>query len=184
MSRKKIIQLVTGLCICMLTVSLASCGKKEPSISYNQTLKQAKSDGKSYYAMISLKNATPILLVTDGVYDEGREKQATFFATPYYTDSKKKVKKEEEISSSGTAYPLMADESGIYTTSGNEIDIYQIDKETKKLVLEKSYIEDYASDGTVKYTKSIEGKVKKSNESEFDKAMNTKAKVIHFKKIK
>lgn len=184
MSRKRIIQFTTGVCICMLAISFVACGKKEKTISYDKIMHEAAKEGNAYYSIIKLKGQEPILLVTSDIYDEGNEKQATIDCTPYYVDKNEKIKKADEIFSAGTAYPLMADENGIYVMTGHEIDTYQIDQKTKKFTLMSSYIEDFDSDGNAKYTKSIDGEVEKSKESEFNKAMNITAKAIHFSKIK
>jgi hypothetical protein len=92
------------------------------------------------------------------------------------------------VCSGGTAYPIAADKTGIYTAGGHEVSKYSLDIQNKKLKLIKKYIMffhkvfDKVNEISIGI---IDGKNKIVSEADFNKAYEEygNAKTIYFKRL-
>lgn len=117
-------------------------------------------------ALVDTSAKEQVLLVTDATYDDGTGRQVTFVCEVYYTINNK-VKALGTIMSAGTAYPIAADRTGIYTASGHSVERYVINEKSGELELAEAAYEIYDENGNVTYEKEIGGVRGVSNEAEF-----------------
>lgn len=90
-----------------------------------------------------------ILLATDSTYDyEGS--QAGLFAQVYILKDAG-TKNLGSISSTGTAYPVSYDESGIYVGGGHFVARYTVDEKEERLILAESVSVSYDEEGNPSY---------------------------------
>lgn len=153
---------------------------------YHEFLMNYDCQGQEYYySFIELSGYDyPILLLSDGVYKDNNGQDIAMWTDIYYP-VKSKVMLFGNISSVGTAYPISADTTGIYTAGGHEAAKYDLDMERQKLKLINKYSMFFYKTGekvdsvSVKITGN-ENKI--VTEEEFNNAYEeyTNAKVIYF----
>jgi len=155
---------------------------------YTEFLKNYNSHGEEYYySFIELNGyVDPILLLSDLVYSDNESKVA--LCTDVYYPVNNKVTLFGSICSDGTAYPIAATTSGIYTAGGHEVTEYSLDIQNQKLKLIKKYIMFFHKIGEKVNAISIGviGDEKKIvSEEEFDKAYKEyeNAETIYFKHL-
>ena len=108
---------------------------------YNTFLKSFDCKGdKYYYSFIELDGYDyPILLLTNGVYKFKNERDVTIWTDVYYPVNNQ-ITRFGGIGSDGTAYPISADKSGIFTSGGHNVAKYGLDVKSGKLKLIYKYI--------------------------------------------
>lgn len=95
---------------------------------------------KYYYSFIELQGYDyPILLLTDGVYKFKNLGEVTIGTDIYYPINNE-IKRFGKIGSDGTAYPISADSSGIFTAGGHNVAKYSLDVKNGKLKLIYKYL--------------------------------------------
>lgn len=93
-----------------------------------------------YYTLIELDGYDyPILLISNAVYKDNHERRVAMGTDIYYPVSNQ-ITRFGSIGSNGTAYPISADKSGIFTAGGHEVAKYGLDVEKRKLKLIYKYI--------------------------------------------
>jgi hypothetical protein len=107
---------------------------------YDTFLKNFNCQGKEYYySFIQLIGYDyPILLLSDGVYNSDGRKVA--MGTDIYYPVNNEVISLGGIGSDGTAYPISANKTGIFTAGGHEVTKYGLDIQNRKLKLINKYI--------------------------------------------
>jgi hypothetical protein len=108
---------------------------------YNTFLKNFDCKGdKYYYSFIELDGYDyPILLLSDAVYKFNNESDVAM-GTDIYYPVKKQITRFGGIGSDGTAYPISADKTGIFTSGGHNVAKYGLDIKSGKLKLIYKYI--------------------------------------------
>lgn len=112
------------------------------------------------------EKAYPIILGTDGVYDNRDGNMTTIVATLYCV-SEDGLKEIGEVSSGGTAYPLQYGQTGIYLCSNHIGNRLTIDTKTWELKIAERVQVEYSKDSQEKYYYETGGEVRDSNEAEF-----------------
>lgn len=108
---------------------------------YDEFLKNFNCQGeKYYYSFIELVGYDyPILLLSDGVYKFKNQGEVTIGTDIYYPINNE-ITRFGNIGSDGTAYPISADKSGIFTAGGHNVAKYSLDVKNGKLKLIYKYI--------------------------------------------
>lgn len=117
--------------------------------------------GQAYTYVDVLGSEKPILLVTEGTYDNQDGKNDAVSISAYvYLEDENGVSCGSMIASEGTAYPIAVKDGLLYTAGGHMIEADCISQETHALMV-KSYIsEDFDENGTAHYT----GFIRSSNQ--------------------
>lgn len=156
----KIKKFVSFLIICASVFSLFACGaeseSKDIAAIYGETVSELEDN--ELFAIIDTNAASPVLLVTSQVYNDGMGNQAALKCDVYYLVDKE-VKKIGTIESMGTAYPISYDKTGIYSASGYDMHRFEIEKSGVMKLAEGVY-EQFDENGNVTYT------IKKGDKSE------------------
>lgn len=141
---------------------------------YDTFLNNFNCQGKEYYySFIKLVGYEyPILLLSDAVYNntDGRK---VAMGTDIYYPVNNEVTRFGGIGSDGTAYPISANTTGIFTAGGHNVAKYSLDVKNGKLKLIYKYIMffDVVSEEVRAITVGIIGnKNKIVSEKELDKA--------------
>lgn len=108
---------------------------------YNEFLKKFYCKGeKYYYSFIELDGYDyPILLLSNGVY-KFKDQGEVAMTTDIYYPINNEITSFGNIGSDGTAYPISADKSGIFTAGGHNVAKYSLDVKNGKLKLIYKYI--------------------------------------------
>jgi hypothetical protein len=108
---------------------------------YYEFLKNFNCHGDEYYySLIELDGYDyPILLLSNAVYKDNHERRVAMGTDIYYPVNNQ-ITRFGSIGSDGTAYPISADKSGIFTAGGHEVAKYGLDVEKGKLKLIYEYI--------------------------------------------
>lgn len=108
---------------------------------YDDFLKNFNCQGeKYYYSFIELVGYDyPVLLLTNGVY-KFKDKGEVAMGTDIYYPINNEITRVGNIGSDGTAYPISADKSGIFTSGGHNVAKYSLDVKNGKLKLIYKYI--------------------------------------------
>lgn len=108
---------------------------------YDEFLKNFNCQGeKYYYSFIELDGYDyPILLLSNGVYKFTNHGEVAMGTDIYYPINNE-ITRLGNIDSDGTAYPISADKSGIYTAGGHNVAKYSLDVKNGKLKLIYKYI--------------------------------------------
>ena len=132
------------------------------------------------YAFLDMGYDYMVLLTSDLIYDEGREKQAAVDCDIYYPVGDE-AKKLGSIMSDGTAYPITFTKEGIFVASGHKIEKYVISKEAT-LYLEKGVYEQFDEAGNVVYTSRMGEKENESSQQEYQEIVNEygRSQIVHF----
>lgn len=117
-------------------------------------------------ALVDTNAKEQVLLVTDLTYDDGTGRQVSIMCDVYYSVNNK-VRDLGTIMSGGTAYPITADRTGIYTAGGHSVERYVIDERAGELKLVEAMYEIYDENGDVAYEKEVNGVRGVSSENEF-----------------
>lgn len=152
---------------------------------YDEFLKNFDTQGeKYYYSFIELVGYDyPILLLSNGVYGE----EVALWTDVYYPINNEIIK-FGTLMSVGTAYPISANTTGIFTAGGHEVSKYDLDIQNQKLRLISEYLVFfYKVEQEVKaITVGIIGNENKIvSQDDFDKANKEygDAKIILFKRL-
>ena len=108
---------------------------------YNEFLKNFNCKGdKYYYSFIELEGYDyPILLLSNAVYKDNHERRVAMGTDIYYPVNNQ-ITRFGSIGSEGTAYPISANKSGIFTSGGHEVAKYGLDVKNGKLKLIYEYM--------------------------------------------
>lgn len=156
-----------------------------PNIYYD-FLKNFNTQGKEYYySFIELEGYEyPILALSDGVFqDETKSYVALGTSIYYYVQGK--VTCFGDLYSGGTAYPISADKTGIFTAGGHEMAKYNLDVEKQVLHLMESCKVDFNTKGEATYMATKDSNDELITSDEFDKEYEkyTNAQVVYFLKL-
>lgn len=181
MDKKKSILLC--LIVCVLTVSLCSCGNKneDHTAMYGETIDSLEDN--EFFAIIETNTSSPVLLITsqDYVYDDVSGNRAALCCDVYYAIGEE-VKKVGTVESFGTAYPVSYDNTGIYTASGHAMHRFEMDENAGKIVLAESISEQFDENGNASYTLEKAGKKETITEEDYYRAFEkySEAVVVNF----
>ena len=154
---------------------LTACGAKKTDNIYHDTIAALpKSD---YTATVDIGLDKPVLLVTDGVYDDGDGNEAAIYCDVYYPVGKK-VQKIGTIESMGTAYPIAFGKDGIYAALDRGVQKYAVDSADGKLVMTQNIYVSYDTEGTASYFNEESGTAKSVSVSEYDSAEDVYAHCV------
>ena len=108
---------------------------------YNEFLKKFNCQGEEYYySFIRLTGYDyPILLLSNAIYMDNHEHKVAMGTDIYYPVNNQ-ITRFGNIGSDGTAYPISADKSGIFTAGGHNVAKYSLDVKNGKLKLIYKYI--------------------------------------------
>lgn len=179
----KIKSILSCIMVCMLTISLCSCGNKNKSdeyaAMYGATIGGLEDD--ELFAIVETNAASPVLLVTSQYYEDGLGNQASIWCDVYY-EVDGEVKKIGVIESLGTAYPVSYDKTGIYAAAGHGMQRFEIDEKTGTIVLAEGLYEQFDENGNPSYTLEKEGKREELTEEAYDKGFEKykEATVVDF----
>jgi hypothetical protein len=156
---------------------------------YGEFLKNFNCQGeKYYYSFIELAGYDyPILLLSNGVYKFNNESEVALWTDIYYPINNE-ITKFGNIMSDGTAYPISANTTGIFTAGGHEATKYGLDIQNRKMKLITKYIMFFHKVGQEvnAITVGIIGDEKKIvSEEEFNKAIKEygNANIVFFKRL-
>ncbi|HKM34188.1 MAG TPA: hypothetical protein VJY54_05540 [Lachnospiraceae bacterium] len=156
---------------------------------YDEFLKNFDTQGeKYYYSFVELVGYDyPILLLSDGVYKFINESEVAMWTDIYYPINNE-ITKFGTIMSDGTAYPISANTTGIFTAGGHEVAKYDLDIQNRKLRLISKYIMFFHKvEQEVKaITVGIIGNENKIvSQEDFDKANEEygNANIVYFKRL-
>ena len=143
---------------------------------------------KYYYAFIKLAGYDyPILLLSNGVYNFKNEAMAAMGTYIYYPIDNQ-ITKLGSIGSDGTAYPISANTTGIFTAGGHEVTKYGLDLKNHQIKLINKYMMIFYTVG--EEVKSITIRITDDEnqivtENEFDKANKEygDANIIYFRRL-
>ena len=105
---------------------LTACGGKKADNTYHDAI--AALPENTYSATVDIGLDKPVLLVTDGVYDDGNGNEAAIYCDVYYPVGKK-IQKIGSVESMGTAYPIAYSKDGIYAALDRGVQKYNVDKQ-------------------------------------------------------
>jgi hypothetical protein len=110
---------------------------------YIEFLKNYASQGEEYYySLIELDSYNyPILLLSDGTYKDENSQNVAMCTDVYYPINYN-VTLFGNICSNGTAYPISANTTGIYTAGGHEVTKYNLDIHILRLKIIKKHKDD------------------------------------------
>lgn len=148
---------------------------------YYGTLLDNQSEDTAYAALM-LETEKPILILTDGIFDEGSENQASIYGTVYYYADGECLELGEVVSG-GTAYPLRFSENGIYAEESHGMTKYVIDETTGQLVKQKIWSVVYNESGEDVYTFESFGNTETLTEEEWYTSYEEEqdaSHIIHF----
>lgn len=120
------------------------------------------------FAIIETNAPLPVLLVTseDMTFDDISGERATLWCDVYYPVDGT-IKQIGLVSSSGTAYPIAYDKTGIYEAGGHGMHRYEIDcKNSEMKIAEAVYVE-YDEDANESYYMEENGDVREITEEEY-----------------
>lgn len=167
----RIFYCVLCVVLCVLMLSLCSCGEKNKSDVYAEiygtTIAGLEDD--ELFAIVETGASSPVLLVTSQVYDDGFGNQAALLCDVYYVIDGE-VKNIGVLESFGTAYPVSYDKSGLYTASGHALHRFEIDEDSETLILAESIYEQFDEDGNASYSFIKGEKTEAITEEEYYKA--------------
>ena len=146
---------------------LTACGAKNTDKIYQDTIAALpKSD---YTATVNIGLDQPVLLVTDGVYDDGDGNEAAIYCDVYYPVGNK-IEKIGTIESMGTAYPIVAGKDGIYGALDRGVQKYSVDGD--KLVMTQNVYVSYDANGNTFYYSAEAGTAKSASAAQYDSAQD------------
>ena len=155
----------------------------------NEFLKNFNCQGeKYYYSFVELVGYDyPILLLSNGVYKFINQGEVAMGTDIYYPINNE-ITRLGNIDSDGTAYPISADKSGIYTAGGHNVAKYSLDVKNGKLKLVYKYIMFFDKVGEEVRAITIgivDDKNKIVSEKKLDKANDEygNADIIYFKRL-
>ena len=175
MNHKKNI-VITGLMI--IVICFTACGHNKQDNPYGPAMAELGDEDAYAFLDMDYKN---YVMVTNGVYDAGIERQAAIACTVYYYGEDEAVNLGM-IMSDGTAYPISFSRDGIFAASGHKVEKYAISEKDKELYLKKGVYVEYDENGNDHYISVTDGKEAESNEEEFQKLAEEygESQVIHF----
>ena len=154
---------------------LTACGGKKADNTYHDAI--AALPENTYSATVDIGLDKPVLLVTDGVYDDGNGNEAAIYCDVYYPVGKK-VQKIGTIESMGTAYPIAFGKDGIYAALDRGVQKYAVDSADGKLVMTQNIYVSYDTEGTASYFNEESGTAKSVSVSEYDSAQDVYAHCV------
>lgn len=165
MYKYKVKKAVSSFVLCALILSLCACGKEntDRAAVYEKTIGGLADD--ELFVLIDTNAPLPVLLVTSQVYDDGTGKQASISCDVYYPAGKE-VKRIGTIESTGTAYPVSYDETGIYAASGHGMQRFEIE-ESGILKPAEGIYEQFDENGEAAYTRETEKGAETISEEEY-----------------
>lgn len=134
------------------------------------------------FALLEMDTAYRVLIVSDGIYDEGTEQQASPYGTVYYYIDGE-CKNLGEVAAGGTAYPLRFSENGIYAGDGQGMTKYVIDEANGTLTTQKIWTVTYTESGEDIYTVETDGTTETMTEEEWYASYEEEqatSQIIHF----
>lgn len=106
----------------------------------------------TWYASVTLNTArNPLLLVTDGVYDNGDGNMATIYADVYAYDENGRIIKYGEIDSCSTAYPLSISADYLYLAGNHHVTKLYVDEAYSSFITKEDAVEIFDTDANASY---------------------------------
>lgn len=165
--KKKFIVIgILGIIIVAAAIVMILSFMKLRKGSYADVLKELPENCSTAVIMTNAEH--PVLLVSDGTYAY-ENWQASIYCQVYYLVNGK-AQQVGEIISFGTAYPIAYDETGIYIGSGHGMGRYEVTEEGQ-LVLAESVVEEIKTDGSVTYTRDLNGKLEEITIAQWNEAI-------------
>ncbi len=128
--------------------------------SYEEVISYLEA-GQAYTYVDVLGSDEPVLLVTEGTYDNQDGKNDAVSISAYvYVQNENGVSCSSMIASDGTAYPIAVKDGLLYTAGGHMVEADCISQETHALMVKAYVYEDFDDNGTAHYT----GFVRSSNQ--------------------
>lgn len=120
------------------------------------------------FAIIETNAPLPVLLVTseDMTFDDISGERATLWCDVYYPVDGI-VKQIGLASSSGTAYPIAYDKTGIYEAGGHGMHRYEIDCQNSEMKIAEAVYVEYDEDANESYYMEENGDVREITEEEY-----------------
>lgn len=113
---------------------------------------------EQYYAFVNIGAKYPVLLVTDATYEYTDVIKAAMDSEVYYVWDGKAVDLGM-IASTGTAYPVSYDETGIYVAGGHFVERYALDEENRRLYVAEAANVVYDEEGNETYSYGTDGEL-------------------------
>lgn len=171
-------RIISCLAVCALAVSLCACGEENKSDAYSalygETIAGLQDD--ELFAIVEIGAASPVLLVTDAVYDDGNGNQAAIFCDVYY-NAGEGAEKIGTIESFGTAYPIAYDKTGIYAVSGHSLQRFTVG-DGGELKSAEGVWEQFDENGNTVYTVEKDGRTEEGTEEAFLAAFKEYAQAV------
>lgn len=118
--------------------------------SYDEVINYLTT-GQAYAYVDVLGSEEPLLLVTEGTYDNMDNCQATIDAS-IYMKGEEGVRYASVIASEGTAYPLAVSDDGLLYQGGNHnVDIMCVSKDTHAIMYMAALYEEFDENGKAHY---------------------------------
>ena len=128
--------------------------------SYEEVISYLEA-GQAYTYVDVLGSDEPVLLVTEGTYDnQDGINDAVSILAYVYVQNENGVSCSSMIASEGTAYPIALKDGLLYTAGGHMVEADCISQETHALMVKAYVYEDFDDNGTAHYT----GFVRSSNQ--------------------
>lgn len=107
---------------------------------------------QQYYAYLQFEQLdTPLMLVTDGAYDDGQGNLFSFDCSHVYYKQADTLSDFGPLSGAGTAYPISFDGNSLFVAGGHFIARYTADAQAG-MVLAEAAAESFDADGNATYT--------------------------------
>ena len=157
---------------------LTACGGKKADNTYHDAI--AALPENTYSATVDIGLDKPVLLVTDGVYDDGNGNEAAIYCDVYYPVGKK-IQKIGSVESMGTAYPIACSRDGIYSVLDGGVQKYTADASGKLAMTQNIYVS-YDEQGNAAYYSGDGSSAQSVSADVYDSAQDayTKCTVVSF----
>ena len=193
---------VGWLVLVLVCIIVAVCILTKPSREYQENIAAAGGATSSEYvdvygeairnlkenelfAIIETNAPLPVLLVTseDMTFDDISGDRATMQCDVYYPIDGM-IKQIGQVATSGTAYPITYDKTGIYEAGGHGMHRYEIDCQNSEMKIAEAIYMEYDEDANESYYMEENGNVREITEEEFLTAWGkySKATVVSFQK--
>lgn len=159
-----VVALIIGA-VCSLTNPISRLGDSDTDL-YIETIRNLGEN--ELFAVIETGAPLPVLLVTseDCVYDDNSGNRVTTWCDVYYPVDGM-IKQIGQITSSGTAYPIAYDKTGIYGAGGHGMQRYEIDWQNGETKVAEGIYEEFDEAGSASYFMDVNDDVRAITEEEY-----------------
>ncbi|MGN0408774.1 MAG: hypothetical protein ACI4EJ_10985 [Bacteroides sp.] len=140
---------------------------------FSKIVENLKNEEAYAFADIGLEKQ--VMLVAPSVYADKNGSKLAIISDVYYV-ADGSLKNAGTVRSTGTAYPIAYDASGIYVGGNHEIQRFNIDVNSGKLQLKEAVYVTYDEDGKASYTKEEDGETQNVTEKEYTQLMDKYSK--------